>query len=158
MAIPSRQIGWGTEENLLWQISKQLDYLTKVTYNTKQSFIHAANSGYDVPRETAVGMDNLLAYIDIDGAPSLSALSGNMDAYWSYYEMTNGNTIDSGVNTGDVLSEGSWTNIGAAYDLSSGGDTLIAIVQDQNLGTVYRVTFVQTAGPANGTVIIEKLS
>jgi hypothetical protein len=30
MAIPSRQIGWGTESNLLWQISKQLEYLTKV--------------------------------------------------------------------------------------------------------------------------------
>ena len=35
MAIPSRQIGWGTEENLLWQISKQLEYLTKVTYNAQ---------------------------------------------------------------------------------------------------------------------------
>jgi hypothetical protein len=34
MAIPSRQIGWGTEENLLWQISKQLEYLTKVVYNS----------------------------------------------------------------------------------------------------------------------------
>jgi hypothetical protein len=33
MAIPSRQIGWGTEENLLWQISKQLEYLTRVVYN-----------------------------------------------------------------------------------------------------------------------------
>lgn len=33
MAIPSRQIGWGTEENLLWQISKQLETLTKVVYN-----------------------------------------------------------------------------------------------------------------------------
>lgn len=31
MAIPSRQIGWGTDSNLLWQISKQLEYLTKVT-------------------------------------------------------------------------------------------------------------------------------
>jgi hypothetical protein len=31
MAIPSRQIGWGTESNLLWQISKQLEYLAKVT-------------------------------------------------------------------------------------------------------------------------------
>lgn len=30
MAIPSRQIGWGTEENLLWQISKQLERLTQV--------------------------------------------------------------------------------------------------------------------------------
>jgi hypothetical protein len=33
MAIPSRQIGWGTEENLLWQISKQLEQLTNVTAN-----------------------------------------------------------------------------------------------------------------------------
>ena len=37
MAIPSRQIGWGTEENLLWQISKQLEYLTKVTYTALNS-------------------------------------------------------------------------------------------------------------------------
>lgn len=34
MAIPSKQIGWGTEENLLWQISKQLEHLTKVVYNS----------------------------------------------------------------------------------------------------------------------------
>ena len=31
MAIPSRQIGWGTKENLLWQISKQLEQLIAVT-------------------------------------------------------------------------------------------------------------------------------
>ena len=33
MKIPNREIGWGPEENLLWQISKQLEYLTKVTSN-----------------------------------------------------------------------------------------------------------------------------
>ena len=27
MAIPSRQIGWSTRSNLLWQISKQLERL-----------------------------------------------------------------------------------------------------------------------------------
>jgi len=31
MGIPPRQIGWGTEANLLNQISKQLDQLIKVT-------------------------------------------------------------------------------------------------------------------------------
>jgi len=30
MAIPSRQIGQSTTDNLLWQISKQLEYLTQV--------------------------------------------------------------------------------------------------------------------------------
>ena len=34
MAIPSKGIGWGTEENLLWQISKQLEYLSGITYNS----------------------------------------------------------------------------------------------------------------------------
>jgi hypothetical protein len=33
MAIPSRQIGWSTKNNLLWQISKQLETLTRVMYN-----------------------------------------------------------------------------------------------------------------------------
>jgi hypothetical protein len=28
MAIPSRQIGWGPTENLLWQISKQLEKMS----------------------------------------------------------------------------------------------------------------------------------
>ena len=31
MAIPSRQIGWGTEENLLYQISLQLERLIAVS-------------------------------------------------------------------------------------------------------------------------------
>jgi hypothetical protein len=35
MAIPSRQIGWGTEENLLWEISKQLEYLNGVAYKAR---------------------------------------------------------------------------------------------------------------------------
>ena len=34
MAIPSRQIGWSTKSNLLWQISKQLEYLTGVLYRS----------------------------------------------------------------------------------------------------------------------------
>jgi hypothetical protein len=34
MAIPSKQIGWGTSDNLLWQISKQLESLTGVTSKT----------------------------------------------------------------------------------------------------------------------------
>jgi hypothetical protein len=31
MAIPSRQIGWSTQSNLLWQISKELERLICVT-------------------------------------------------------------------------------------------------------------------------------
>jgi hypothetical protein len=31
MGTPRKQIGWSTTDNLLWQISKQLDRLIKVT-------------------------------------------------------------------------------------------------------------------------------
>ena len=34
MAIPSRQIGWNTKSNLLWQISKQLEVLTGILGKT----------------------------------------------------------------------------------------------------------------------------
>lgn len=37
MAIPSRQIGWGTESNLLWQILKQLTRLTSVMFSLKEA-------------------------------------------------------------------------------------------------------------------------
>ena len=30
MAIPSRQIGWGTTDNLLWEISKQIEGISCV--------------------------------------------------------------------------------------------------------------------------------
>lgn len=30
MAIPAKQIGWSTKENMLWQISKQLERLIQV--------------------------------------------------------------------------------------------------------------------------------
>jgi len=43
MAIPSQEIGYGTEEKLLWQISKQLESLTGVTYNSKKTLLNVAS-------------------------------------------------------------------------------------------------------------------
>ena len=43
MAIPSRQIGWGTEENLLWEISKQLEALIGVSYKAGNTQVPSNN-------------------------------------------------------------------------------------------------------------------
>ena len=52
MAIPSRQIGWGTKANLLWQISKQLERLTCVTAGgcgpTTTTTTTSASTNYNV--------------------------------------------------------------------------------------------------------------
>lgn len=44
MAIPSRQIGWSTRANLLWQISKQLQYLTGVLYKNTSTTTSTSSS------------------------------------------------------------------------------------------------------------------
>lgn len=31
MSLPNKQIGWSNESNLLWQVAKQIEYLTKTT-------------------------------------------------------------------------------------------------------------------------------
>ena len=37
MSIPNKQVGWGTEENLLWEISKQLEELSRILGNLASS-------------------------------------------------------------------------------------------------------------------------
>lgn len=39
MSIISRQIGWGTESNLLYQILKQISKLTSVIFKLKQTYL-----------------------------------------------------------------------------------------------------------------------
>jgi len=58
MAIPSRQIGWSTESNLLWQILKQLTRLTSTLFSLKE----AATPKYKVYTAllTQSGGDNIL--------------------------------------------------------------------------------------------------
>jgi hypothetical protein len=61
MAIPSKQIGWGTESNLLWSISKQLEYLTKVTATTSDVTV-VNNALNPVP----VTVENIVNIVDVN--------------------------------------------------------------------------------------------
>jgi hypothetical protein len=69
MSIPNRQIGWGTEENLLWQISKQLEYLTKVVYNIPNNTTTTSTSSTTTTTTTSVpvpGNIDIAASTDFD--------------------------------------------------------------------------------------------
>jgi hypothetical protein len=68
MAIPNRQIGWGTEENLLWQISKQLEYLTKVTYNAGNIQVPSSNivTAKLATNQTITSSDTVINYTSTD--------------------------------------------------------------------------------------------
>jgi hypothetical protein len=67
MAIPSRQIGWGTEENLLWQISKQLEYLTGVTYNSQNTISQSFNPLFTDASGTLAGATATGSYTLLQG-------------------------------------------------------------------------------------------
>jgi hypothetical protein len=66
MAIPSRGIGWGTEENLLWQISKQMEYLSGI----------AANSGGSSGTSGTAGVSGTSGVSGTAGITGTSGISG----------------------------------------------------------------------------------
>jgi hypothetical protein len=106
-----------------------------------------ANTGYNVAYNTVVTQDNLQARVTTSGIPQIKASTATMSVYWSAYQMISGQlSMSPIVNTGASLSTSTWSAIGTSNNLSSGGDTIIATVQDQTAGRMYRITYVHTAG------------
>ena len=66
MAIPSQQIGWGTEEKLLWQISKQLEYLTRVVYNIPNNTTTTSTTSTTTTAVPVPGNIDIAASTDFD--------------------------------------------------------------------------------------------
>jgi hypothetical protein len=114
-----------------------------------------ANTAYNIVRQTAVSLDNIQLQVASNGLPQISAVSSNISTFWSTFAvLTGGNS--SSTNTGGTANVGIWTNIGSST-LGSGGDTIVATIQDQTGEHVYRGTFVQTAGAGNASIVIERL-
>jgi len=90
MAIPSRQIGWGTEENLLWQISKQLEYLTRVVYNIGQT--PADPNCFSFVADTTSGGLNFGMTVESSADITYTATWG--DGNTTTGAITTGNSID----------------------------------------------------------------
>jgi len=49
MPIPSRQVGWGTTENLLWQIAKQLEGISCQLCDLNNNFTTTTTTTTEVP-------------------------------------------------------------------------------------------------------------
>lgn len=86
MAIPSRQIGWGTEEILLWEISKQLEILTRVTYNIPNN-----TSSTTTTTTTTIDPNNISLTVTNDSADFDIAENSDFTIEWiAYYATTAG--------------------------------------------------------------------
>jgi hypothetical protein len=129
MAIPSRQIGWGTESNLLWQILKQLNKLTSVLFGLKEAAtpnykVYTAlltQSGGDDPLSINTGVLTIgVTYMIFDNSPGMDftnvgAPNNNLGTYfvatglnpnnWGEYEGTGTATLvyNSGAPVATVI-------------------------------------------------------
>jgi hypothetical protein len=94
MAIPSRQIGWGTQANLLWQISKQLERLICVA---------ACECPTTTTTTTAIPAFRL-SFVDISFANELVGDATNVNDWNTYLDLpTNGTPFDSVIVTGNEV-------------------------------------------------------
>ena len=140
----------GTQATLAWN--------TATSQYDLSYYSSPANTGYNVAYNTIVTQDNLQARVTTSGVVQIKASTTTMSAYWSAYQMISGQlAMSPTVNTGASLSTSTWTNIGTSNNLSSGGDTIIANVQDQTAGRLYRVTYIHTAGVSSASAVIERL-
>jgi len=114
-------------------------------------------TGYNVTRFTnSASFDNIRVAISSSGNPVASSVSGSVNVFYSAISSVAGSAISSSVNTGAIFTTGSWSVLTSAA-LGSGGDTITSHIQDQDRGRLYRATFIQTVGPASGSVVIERL-
>jgi hypothetical protein len=121
--------------------------------------INYASTGYNVTKFTNfANLDNVSATTFSNGFPAISAVSGTLNAFWSASQNKVGQAnVASVVNTGVALTAGTYGNIAVPYALGSGGDTVIAVVQDQDRNSVYRITWMQTVGSDNAAVVTERI-
>jgi hypothetical protein len=96
MAIPSRQIGWGTEENLLYEISKQLEILTRVVYNIPNNTTTTTTTinpnCINFVADTTLGGLNFGMTVESSADITYTATWG--DGTTSDGTITNGSTVD----------------------------------------------------------------
>ena len=132
MAIPSKQIGWGTEENLLWQISKQLEGLTGVASNITGGTGSSGSSGTSGGSGTSgsAGTAGLSGSSGSSGQTGTSGLSGDRYATTSTTSFTLG--------SGGTITVGTGLSYTVAQDISIANDIThhqISEVVSYNSGT-----------------------
>jgi uncharacterized protein (TIGR02145 family) len=97
MAIPSRQIGWSTQSNLLWQISKRLELLIKVmaanntTTTTTSSTSTSTSTSSTTTTTTTLGPNLIQIGTQIWTTKNLDVATyrdGTLipESDWDYYE------------------------------------------------------------------------
>ena len=116
-----------------------------------------AKNGYNVARGTTfANIDNISASVFANGVPAFSAVTGTLNYFWSAVTNTNtkffGNTSTGGAVTTVPTFVGSVNG-----PIGSGGDTVTAIVHDQDLQRVYQIVYLQTVTASSCAIVTTRI-
>jgi hypothetical protein len=164
MAIPSRQIGWGTEENLLWEISKQLESLTGVAYRAASIQVPSNNivSSKIASNQTiTAGTDTTINFVD-DQDPQ-GWFNGTTHAFQptiaGYYNISYSVLWGIGTGTGQINTQ-IHKNGAGLYITQSAVNTVVPFTQFGNSivylnGTTDYITITGYSSSANGSQTVQ---
>jgi len=133
MAIISRQIGWGTESNLLYQILKQLNRLTSIMFGLKPKYkVYTAlltQGGSDDPLSINIGTLTIGVTYFID------EVFENSGADFSNVGAPNNNVGTYFVATGTIPN--SWGELGSETTLIYNTGAPVVTVLENTIGNIW---------------------
>ena len=137
MSVPNRQIGWSNESNLLWNISKQLERLTGVTFTSLSALaptykVYTAlltQSGVDDPISIDTGTLTIGVTYFID------EVFDNSGADFINVGAPNNNVGTYFVATGTIPN--SWGEVGSETTLIYNTGAPVATVLENTIGNIY---------------------
>ena len=153
MAIPSRQIGWGTTDNLLWEISKQIEGIgCIVACGTSGGSGSSGTSGLTGSSGTSgatFGTSGTSGAAGTSGTTGLSGTSGVSGAsslyYGSFYDVTD----QTGPRATVLLMKFGNTDLSNGVSITndgSGNPTLITVANAGKYNIQFSAQMVSTTG------------
>lgn len=117
-----------------------------------------AKNGYNVAKGTTyANVDNVSASVFANGVPAFSSVTGTMNYFWSAVTNLTGGKFFGNTSTGGAVTTLP-TSIGSVNGpLASGGDTVTAILQDQDLGRAYQIIYMQTVTSGSCSIVVTRI-
>ena len=165
MAIPSKGIGWGTEENLLWQISKQLERLTGVTYKAGNTQVPSSNlvaAKLATNQTITAGADTIINIAATENPQSWFNNSTHKftPTIEGYYNISYSVLWGTGTGTGQMNTQISKNGTTQLYIAQNQMNTTIGLTQSGSVivylnGTTDYITITGYTSSANGSQTIQ---
>jgi len=163
MAIPSRGIGWSTEENLLWEISKQLEALMGVSYAAGNVQVPSSNivTATLATNQTVGSPDAVINFTSVDDPQGWFNNTSHkfQPTIAGYYNISYSVLWGIGTGTGQINTQIHLNELGL-YISQSVVNTIVPLTQSNSSivylnGTTDYITITGYSSSASGSQVVQ---